>query len=203
MEYESTSQTSEDEIRRNRNDAFNYLPHSPNSRFEPRSKEERERYERELREQKERDEATKINNEPFIVPRKFSSNFQKLIREKTIKSITPTKNKFGALTDESEADIDDDDDEIGRIVKRRKKGHKFIPLNLEEAQGTSGSNVTTKTTEKTKNKNDATPKNIPSTNNTGDKTNKNKKTMPPIVIDGKTTNQRQLVQDLKYKAHEL
>lgn len=113
LQYESTSQTSEDELRKNTNDPYRHLPHSPNSLFESRSKEDRERPEREVKELKEIEANKTKDNQPFTIPRKFSSNFQRLIREKSKKAIT-IKNRYNALTDESEADIDDDDNEIGK-----------------------------------------------------------------------------------------
>lgn len=107
--YES-SITSEDDPYRN-------LPHSPNSLFKYRNSIERAKYEQE---QRDIEAAKKASIElPFTTPRKFSSNFEKLIREKTKSTIISTQNKFTPLTDESEADIEDD--EIGKIVKKRKK----------------------------------------------------------------------------------
>ncbi|CAH1104100.1 unnamed protein product [Psylliodes chrysocephalus] len=45
---------------------------------------------------------------PFQVPRKFSTNFQKPVREKSKKTLIPTSNSFDVLIDTSDTDTDDD-----------------------------------------------------------------------------------------------
>lgn len=128
LNYES-SITSEEENRQ-RNEIFDRFPHSPNSLFEFRTPEDRARHEQEVRDL----EVAKKDSveEPFTAPRKFSSNFEKLIKEKSRQTITATKNRYAPLTDES--DDDSNDDEIGKIVKKRKKGAKFRPLELDNLQ---------------------------------------------------------------------
>lgn len=82
--YES-SVTSEDD-HRGGNDPYKNLPHSPNSLFEFRNSNDRAKYEQELC---DIEAAKKASNEmPFVTPRKFSSNFEKLIRGKTKSTIT-------------------------------------------------------------------------------------------------------------------
>lgn len=49
----------------------------------------------------------------------FSSNFQKLVREKIKQTLTFTKNAYHVLTNESDSDVKDD---IGKIVRKRKNG---------------------------------------------------------------------------------
>lgn len=80
-------------------------------------------------------------------------------------------------------------------MKKRKKGKKFSPLNLDNLQGASTSN-TTPNTNANLNK-DSNQSITTKPNQTDNKQSRNKTTMPPIVIDGKTTNQKQLVCDLK------
>lgn len=89
-------------------------PHSPNSLFEPRNATHRLQHEKELEEER----ARKMDEVPFEIPKKFSSNFHKLVREKTKSTLTPTKNKFHALTDDSDSDLED---EIWKIVKQMQK----------------------------------------------------------------------------------
>lgn len=111
-------------------DKFDYLPHSPNSYFESRTQSQREQYIKE-KQQLAETEAAKKKEESFILPRKFSANFTKRIREKLKKTLTITKNSFQVLTDESDSEHDD---EIGKIVKKRKKGQKFVPLLMDDKQ---------------------------------------------------------------------
>lgn len=119
----SEEEYNEAEARKRRFDnRFDNLPHSPNSFFEIRNAAERAKY---IEEHKGDEQFNKNKEEPFIMPKKFSSNFHKLVREKSIKTLTTTTNAFQALTDDSESD---NDDEIGKIVKKRKKkGPKFRP----------------------------------------------------------------------------
>ncbi|CAH1105291.1 unnamed protein product [Psylliodes chrysocephalus] len=201
LEYNSSSVTSEEEL----NDAearrirfekrFDNLPHSPNSFFEIRNAAERAKY---MEEHKNDEQFDKNKEEPFIMPKKFSSNFHKLVREKSKQTITKTSNTFQALTDESESDSELDD-EIGKIVKKRKKkGQNFRPFNVDEQNNKGKQN--NDVTDITVNKN---PKNVPKDTNPGNSnknTNANSKqktTMPPIVIDGKTSNHSGLIQDIK------
>lgn len=116
----TSSLTSDDEHNKPK-DPYANLPHSPNSRFEFLNPKERALYEQELR---DIETAKKASNEPpFVTPRRFSSNFEKLIREKSKKTISTTSNKFTPLTDESEADCEDD--EIGKIVKNPRRVTNF------------------------------------------------------------------------------
>ncbi|CAH1110685.1 unnamed protein product [Psylliodes chrysocephalus] len=71
---------------------------------------------------------SQINQLTFDTPRKFSSNFQRLIREKSKQTLTTTSNRYKAITDDSDSELDGD---IGKIVKRKLKN---IPNNkiLEE-----------------------------------------------------------------------
>ncbi|CAH1115859.1 unnamed protein product [Psylliodes chrysocephalus] len=180
LDYDPNSHTSDDELRQRKEYANRHsnLPHSPNSLFEPRSLQERALYDMET----DAEEGNNKNNTdtPFQTPKKFSKNFEKLIHEKSRKTITPTRNQFQPLTDESDSE---GDDEIGKIVKKRKTGLKYKPLNMEDIQtpGTS-SQQTTHSAKPTR---------------TDMRGNKNKVTMPPIVIDGKTANQNNLIKDLK------
>ncbi|CAH1104653.1 unnamed protein product [Psylliodes chrysocephalus] len=162
----------------------NKLPHSPNSVFILRKEGQPITPEKEM----EVDEnPSKDNETPFTNPRRFSSNFQRLIREKTKKTLTPTKNRFEPLTDESDSDISDD--EIGKIVKKRKKGSVSKTNTTERA---SNSNNTNAETLQAKTSNETVK-----TKATEAKQNKTKVQMPPIVIDGKTTNPNNLIQDIK------
>lgn len=92
------------------------------------------------------------NEVPFQTPKKFSANFQKLIREKSKKTITTTQNKFQALTDMSESESSEYEDEIKKIVKRKRKMRKQReenPDNNVAQTHTNASNVV-KPTEITK-----------------------------------------------------
>ncbi|CAH1104160.1 unnamed protein product [Psylliodes chrysocephalus] len=76
----------------------------------------------------------------------------------------------------------------GKIVKKRKKGaHYYRPLNLDDLP---------KNTTPTQINNNAnqTSKSSTQISKTG---NRNKITMPPIVIYGKTKNQTELIRDIK------
>lgn len=59
----------------------------------------------------------KINEGECQHPKKFSSNFQRLVREKSKKTLTTTSNPFQPLTVESDSDGEDD---IDKIVKRER-----------------------------------------------------------------------------------
>ncbi|CAH1108699.1 unnamed protein product [Psylliodes chrysocephalus] len=161
------------------------LPHSPNSRFARRKEGEPITPEKNM----DVDEPIPKDNEtPFTNPRRFSSNFQRLIREKTKKSLTPTKNRFEPLTDESDSD-QIDDDEIGKIVKKRKKAASSNTKPVERSTSVNLDNIDVMAA----NTNDKTNR----SKTTDVKQVKTKITMPPIVIDGKTTNPKNLIQDIK------
>ncbi|CAH1115858.1 unnamed protein product [Psylliodes chrysocephalus] len=129
---------------------------------------------------------------PFQTPKKFSKNFQTLLREKTIKTLTKTSNRYLPLSDESESEYEDD---IDRIIKRKRvteaRGTKN-PKNAAKAVVMPVETVESILAERKKQV--KTPTTIipnPTTNS------KNKSHMPPIVIDGKTANQSTLVKDIK------
>lgn len=165
------------------------LPHSPNSVFMLRKEGQPITPEEETNMEIDHNKEDK-NDTPFTNPRRFSSNFQRLIREKTKKSLTPTKNRFEPLTDDSDSDIGDD--EIGKIVKKRKKGpitkdtniiKRLESVNSTNAEENQPNNAASDKTKKPK--------------ASDNKQTKTRSSMPPIVIDGKTTNQQNLIQDIK------
>ncbi|CAH1107350.1 unnamed protein product [Psylliodes chrysocephalus] len=84
--YNSGNATSEEEKRDN-GDPQSKLPHSPNSVFPLRSKNSPVN-------SIQMDTENTTKELPFVTPRKFSSNFEKLIREKSRKTLTTTKNRF-------------------------------------------------------------------------------------------------------------
>lgn len=109
----------------------------------------------------------------FQTPRKFSSNFQSLMKKKTKKSLTSTRNRYQPLSNNWDSDLHD---EIGKIVKRKradesraKENHKEETIEdiLASQQGTSQQNNPQPATRK------------PEKNNIIKKS-----TMPPIVVDG-------------------
>ncbi|CAH1102981.1 unnamed protein product [Psylliodes chrysocephalus] len=187
LQYQS--QTSEEDTLtvRERFDRDDKLPHSPNSLFEFRSEKQRVEYEREREQKRVEEENNKKKDEQFTVPRKFSSNFHRMIREKAVQTLTTTRNTFQVLTDESDSE---NDDEIGKIVKKRKKGAKFVPFHIKETTAAPPKQPVASTS------NANNTNSNPSNKNTN-KNIKNKTTMPPIVIDGKTANPNQLISDLK------
>lgn len=79
------------------------------------------------------DESVKNNNgTPFTHPRRFSSNFQRLIREITKQTLTPIKNRYDPLSEDSESDIGED--EIQKIIKKRKKATTSKEMSQVERQ---------------------------------------------------------------------
>ncbi|CAH1102984.1 unnamed protein product [Psylliodes chrysocephalus] len=114
LKYDSNRHTSDEELRQRNEHANRYtnLPHSPNNLFEPRTKQDRALYKMET------DIEERNNKKDNDTPRTLKN-----IRKKSKKSITPTRNQF--QTHESNSKRDDD---IGKIVKKRKKGQKFKPL---------------------------------------------------------------------------
>lgn len=91
------------------------LPHSPNSSFKLRKQGQAPTPEK--MDTNQNDSGTMGDNQAFIKPRKFSANFEKLVREKASKTITKTSNKFQALTEDSDSEYEDD---VDRIVKRKR-----------------------------------------------------------------------------------
>ncbi|CAH1115862.1 unnamed protein product [Psylliodes chrysocephalus] len=150
-EIKYQSQTSEEDTltvreRFNRDDK---MPHSPNSLFEFRSEKQREDYKRERDQKKAEEEISKKNDEQFTVPRKFSSNFHRMIREKAVQTLTTTRNSYQVLTDESDSENDDeiegkeDYEKVLNNVKSEKmayhtytayseKSHAFVLRGLAE-----------------------------------------------------------------------
>lgn len=67
----------------------------------------------------ERDEEmnteTQNSEGKFLTPKKFSTNFEKLFRQKAKQTILKIKNRYEVLADSSEAE-----DEIDKIVKKKK-----------------------------------------------------------------------------------
>lgn len=53
------------------------------------------------------------------------------MREKSIKTLSPTKNSYQVLTDESDSEGDDD---IGKIVKKQKKAPNISHLTQTTLQ---------------------------------------------------------------------
>lgn len=82
------------------------------SLFEFRNQSERAKYEMETEVDKSQPKI-KENYEGFEFPRKFSLNFQKLVREKFKTTLTPTKNSYQVLTDDSDSEGEDD---IGKKI---------------------------------------------------------------------------------------
>lgn len=68
------------------------------------------------------------SEDSFVKLRKFSSNFHKLVHEKSLKTLTPTKNQYEVLTDES--DKESKEDKIGKIVKKGANYRLFNPDDL-------------------------------------------------------------------------
>ncbi|CAH1109239.1 unnamed protein product [Psylliodes chrysocephalus] len=126
---------------------------------------------------------TSQNELLFETPRKFSSNFQRLIREKSKLTLTTTSNKFKPLTDDSDLD-----DEIGKIVKRKRKNTPKDAIPNNKATEKQATNVPAPVQTKK-----MPPARATQANNT------KKSSMSPIVVDGKTVNQSALIQDLKAK----
>ncbi|CAH1107372.1 unnamed protein product [Psylliodes chrysocephalus] len=183
MEYKAGSLTSEEENRDTNKGTQNSiddrnLPHSPNSVFPIRTTASPEAMET---------NTVQSNEPPYQTPKRFSSNFQQLIREKSLKTITVTNNRFQALTDESESEYED---EIRKIVKRKRKmakqGDESSKINNNNAP-TQSKNTEKPTESKSNNTKPSISQNTP----------KKKNPMPPIVIEGKTTNQSQLIKDIK------
>lgn len=88
-------------------DKYSNLPHSPNSLFEYKNAAERAQYDMETESEEvqhrpfEQFKKNKSNEDAFITPKKFSSNFQKLVNEKSKNTLLFTSNTFEPLTDES------------------------------------------------------------------------------------------------------
>lgn len=114
-----------------------------------------------------------LNNLPFQTPRKFSSNFEKLVREKNKKkTLTKTKNRFQVLTEDSDSEYEDD---LDRVVKRKR-----VSTPREK----------TKSSEKSEKEHQETIESILAANKVKNSNkslvaHKNKNTMPPIIIEGK------------------
>lgn len=176
LAYNSEEIISEDD-KRSKNTENEILPTSPNSTFV-----------RPLRRSSESHMETQDTDRglPFQTPRKFSSNFQSLIKEKTKKTLTTTRNRYLPLSDNSDSDLDDD---LGRIVKRKRadKGKSTESQKeetIEEILATQKGNVL---------QNKAQASSRKPIKNTPIK----KSNMPPIVVDGQTKNQNTLIQDLR------
>ncbi|CAH1115861.1 unnamed protein product [Psylliodes chrysocephalus] len=234
-----------------------YLPTSPNSSWNLR---ENSKQTQNMEIDKPQ-EQNKQHDLPFQTPRKFSSNFQRLIREKTKQTMTSTSNKYLPLSDESDSDLDD---EIGKIVKRKRKNTPKDGNTASKNSENQPTQTTAPATTKKAPQNKTTPANNPkkptmprivesnikeyntvetlinvleksasssseddvemnttvvpktikesgeldqSTSNFYSEyqreqmpkrpVSKQKSTMPPIVIDGKTANPNQLIADLK------
>lgn len=118
-------------------------------------------------------------------------------REKSRKTLTTTKNRFHPLSESSDSEIDDD---LGRIVKRKRKATK----SREDKSAENASNKPEETIESILENNKATNSTKPqSTQNKSTSAPKPKNHMPPIIIDGKTSSQNTLVNDIKKNSHWL
>lgn len=113
------------------------------------------------------------DNQTFITPRKFSPNFEKLIREKTRKTLAKTNNIFQALIEHFDSEIDDD---LGRIVKRKS-------VKAREA----------KSNEKPSDKPEETIESILAEN----KASNNKTFQKKVTPAPKNKNQNTLINDIK------
>lgn len=132
MTYDTNSHTSEDERQRGakpRDESFSNLPHSSNRLSEPKNKTDKAAYEKETETEEGQSSKHTESDDQFKYPRKFSSNFHKLVREKSRQMLIPTNNSYQVLTYESDSDSEDD---IGKIVKKRKKGKQFKPVNVDD-----------------------------------------------------------------------
>lgn len=115
------------------------LSHSPNSTFLLRKQGQAP-----TPEKMDTNQST-TDTTPFVIPKKFSANFEQVIRKKS-------KNRYQVLTEVSELEIDD---EIGRIVKRKREAAKRGPKIIDNNTTTNSKNndVTTEPTTSTQNKN--------------------------------------------------
>ncbi|CAH1115736.1 unnamed protein product [Psylliodes chrysocephalus] len=151
----------------------NLLFHSPNSTFPLRTKFSP------IKNSQMDTDPTK-DNQPFITPKKFSSNFEKLIREKSKKTLTKTSNRYHVLTEDSDSEMDDEK-KSGK-TREDKENSKTVENKEETIESILAENKASNT------------KNPPRKVTT---TPKNKTHMPPIIIDGKTASQNTLVNDIK------
>ncbi|CAH1099382.1 unnamed protein product [Psylliodes chrysocephalus] len=112
---------------------------------------------------------TDVGEGEFKTPRKFSTNFVKILREKAVRSIQ-LQNKYKVLTD-----TEDSDDEA------------YVTSRKPETQQPSTSKTNTKENSRT------TKANNPKTTTIVPR----RTAMPPIVIEGKTDDHNSLKNDLK------